>query len=272
MRTVGLHLRIDRSLTHTAQFAQAMGMRSFQCFISLHASGKSFLPDYEDIHAFNQMRSQFDNLFLHASYFINPASCTRTYHPILEQEIHIARQLNIPYLILHPGMALHKDQINDGIDALARVIDTIHNAQDQVSIVIENTAQDARAVGSKFEHLKLLLERLDDPDRVRFCIDTAHAYAYGYDISNPQAHEALLDLLDATIGIDRIVVIHLNDTLKPLASFIDEHTNLGDGLIGLQALQAFVNNKRLSHIPLILELPVLSDVEYRGILKLVNNW
>lgn len=272
MRTVGLHLRIDQSLTHTAQLAHALGMRSFQCFISLHASGKCFLPDSDDIISFNQLRANFDALFLHASYYINPASCTRTYHPILEREVAIAQKLHIPYLILHPGMAVHNDHISASIDALARVIDAIHRAQDQVSIVLENTAQDARAIGSNFEHLKLLLDRLDDPSRIKFCIDTAHAYAYGYDISELDRHEALLDLIEATIGINRIVVIHLNDTLKPLASFIDEHTSLGDGLIGMRALQAFVTNPRLNHIPLILELPLLSDGEYKRLFKLVTSW
>lgn len=272
MRTVGIHLRIDHSLTHTALQAQQLGMRSFQCFITLHASGKCFMPDMADIARFNALRSQFDTLFLHASYSINPASCARTHHPILEKEVEMAQHLDIPYLILHPGMAVHNDQLNESIDALARVIDVIHRAQDKVSIVLENTAQESRAVGSNFEHLKQLLDRLDDPGRIKFCIDTAHAYAYGYDISKPDKHEALLDLIDVTIGIDRIVVIHLNDTLRPLASFIDEHTSLGNGCIGTEALQAFVTHKRLSHIPLILELPLLSDGEYRRIIELVNSW
>lgn len=272
MRSVGLHLRIDQSLAHTAGLAHQLGMRSFQCFISLHASGKCFMPDEDDIDKFIQLRPYFDSLFLHASYYINPASCTRTNHPILEREVAMAERLNIPYLILHPGSVLSVDDISDGIDALARVIDTIHRRQDTVSIVLENTAQDSRAVGSSFDNLKLLLERVDDPNRIRFCIDTAHAYAYGYDISQPDLHEILIDLIDGTIGIQRLVVIHLNDTLQPLASFVDQHTSLGNGLIGVPALQAFVNNKRLAHIPLILELPILPDDEYQRIIQFVMSW
>jgi apurinic endonuclease APN1 len=238
----------------------------------MHASGKCFQPDAADIARFNALRSQFDTLFLHASYAINPASCLRAHHPILEKEVVMAKELNIAYLILHPGMASHKDQINESIDALARVIDTIHREQPDVSLVLENTAQDNRAVGSNFEHLKLLLERIDDPHRIRFCIDTAHAYAYGYDISQVAFHESMLDIIDATIGIERIVVIHLNDTLRPLASFVDEHANFGYGRIGVDALQAFVNNKRIAHIPLIMELPLLDDTEYRRIFGMVSNW
>ena len=230
MRTVGLHLRIEQSLTHTAQQAHQLGMRSFQCFISLHADGKCFMPDADDVVSFNALRSNFDSLFLHASYYINPASYSRTHHPILEREVAMARRLQIPYLILHPGMTIHPHEISAGIDSLARVIDSVHASQDQVSLVLENTAQDYRAVGSNFDHLKLLLDRVDDPGRIRFCVDTAHAYAYGYDISEPLLHEAFIDLIDATIGIKRVVVIHLNDTLQPLASFVDEHTNLGVAL------------------------------------------
>lgn len=272
MRTVGIHLRIDQTLTHTALQAQQLGMRSFQCFITMYASGKSFMPEAADIARFNAMRHSFDTLFLHASYAINPASCARTHHPVLEREVTIAQALHIPYLILHPGMAMHNDQINEGIDALARVIDTIHAQQADVSLVIENTAQEARAVGSNFAHLKLLLDRIDDPSRIRFCIDTAHAYAYGYDISQISGHNELIDLIDGTIGIERIVVIHLNDTLRPLSSFMDEHTNLGNGLIGLDALQAFVSNMRIAHIPLIMELPVLPIGEYQKILNMVMQW
>lgn len=272
MRTVGLHLRIDHSLTHTARFAHELGMRSFQCFVSLQANGKCFVPDQDDVQNFNAMRSHFDTLFLHASYFINPASCSRTHHPILQKEIEIATQLNIPYLILHPGMAVHNDYVDESIDALARVIDAVHGTQELVSIVLENTAQESRAIGSNFDHLKMLLNRVDDPERLRFCIDTAHAFAYGYDISDLHEHPAIIELIDQTIGIERVVVIHLNDTLQPLASFMDEHATLGTGLIGAPALQAFVNHQKLAHIPLILELPLLSDNEYRQIIQLVTNW
>lgn len=272
MRTVGLHLRIDQSLTHTAVQAHRLGMRSFQFFVSLHASGKCFMPDADDIVSFNRLHSNFDTLFLHASYYINPASCARRHHPILEREVAMAQRLNIPYLILHPGTVLSSNTIGEGIDALARVINRVHARQKQVTIVLENTAQENRAVGSSFSNLKLLLDRLDEPNRIRFCIDTAHAYAFGYDISNIALHEGLLDLIESTIGIHRVLLIHLNDTLQPLASFVDKHVSLGHGLIGEEALQAFANNKHIAHIPLILELPLLPDREYQRILKVVTSW
>ncbi len=272
MRSIGIHLRIDQTLTQTALQARALGMRSFQCFVTLHASGKCFVPDTADIKSFNSLRSYFDDLFLHASYAINPANTARWDHPILEREISMANRLHIRYLVLHPGMVTSQDLISQGIDALARVIDMVHASQDTVSLVIENTAQETRAVGSNFAHLKMLLERVDDPSRLRFCVDTAHAYAYGYNISEPLFHERMLDIIDDSIGIKRVVLIHLNDTLRPLASYIDEHTYLGKGCIGIDALQAFVNNKRIAHIPLIMELPLLAEDEYRRIFAMVSSW
>ena len=203
---------------------------------------------------------------------MNPASCERTHHPILEREIELAQRLQVPYLILHPGVAVNNDERIESIEALVKIINTVHAQQEDVTIVLENTAHDNRSVVSEFEHLKLILDRLDDKERIRFCIDTAHAYAYGYDMSDRAFHDTMIKLIDSTIGIERVVLIHLNDTKQPLASFVDRHSLLGEGLIGCAALQAFVCDERLAHIPLILELPLATDSEYKKIVKMVSNW
>ncbi len=272
MRTIGLHLRINESLTHTARHAKALGLRSFQCFVTLDTAGKFFSPTDDDIAQFCQLQNQFDALFLHASYYINPASCRRTHHPILEREIKFAKRLKVPYLILHPGVASNRECISQGIEALARVINCVHKQHKEITLVLENTAHGNRAVGSDFKHLKQLLDRVEDKERVRFCIDTAHAYAYGYDISDFSFHEAMIDLIDETIGIERVMLIHLNDTKEQLSSYIDRHCVIGEGLIGQEALQAFVTNKRLGHIPLILELPAVAEGVHQKMIRMVSNW
>jgi deoxyribonuclease-4 len=117
-----------------------------------------------------------------------------------------------------------------------------------------------------------LKQKLDALDRIRFCIDTAHAHAYGYDIATPENQKKFIQLIDDTVGIDMVELIHLNDATYPLASRIDKHAVPGKGTIGINALHSFAMHPKLTHIPLILELPHLSQEEDEAILRIVREW
>ncbi|HSW74206.1 MAG TPA: TIM barrel protein, partial [Candidatus Limnocylindria bacterium] len=113
---------------------------------------------------------------------------------------------------------------------------------------------------------------LNHPEKIAYCIDTAHAYAYGYNLVDVTEREACIALLDTTLGIENIVLIHLNDTYEKLGSKLDKHQTLGQGSLGETALRAFSFHERLHAIPLLMELPVVSQEEEERNLALVRGW
>ena len=160
----------------------------------------------------------------------------------------------------------------EGIDALAIALNHLFKQERDIILVLENSCHGNLAVGSDIIDFKLLLEKIDKPERINFCIDTAHAYSFGYNIADSAEQEKFIQLLDTTIGIDRIKLIHLNDTLEQLGSRIDRHAIIGEGVIGKDALYHFAMHPQLCHIPLLLELPELTIEEELVVLNKVREW
>src|SRR5207244_2099203 len=112
----------------------------------------------------------------------------------------------------------------------------------------------------------------DDPDKIVFCIDTAHAYSYGYNLVDLESQKQFIHLIEECIGFKRVVLIHLNDTQEKLGSYIDKHALLGEGKIGLEPLKHFILHPHIINIPLILELPIVSEEEELTLLHKVAQW
>jgi deoxyribonuclease-4 len=222
-----------------------------------------FLRDY---------RPAFNSLYLHGSYWINLANIGRTKHHILTKELQWAKKLSFTHMILHPGSAKGAIDREEGIDALASALNGILKREHDIKIVLENTAHGKMAIGSDMYDFAKVLQKLDHPDRVMFCIDTAHAFAYGYNVRDAQGQDAFIALLDQTIGIERIALLHVNDTHEHLGSCMDRHHMIGDGKIGEEALRRFVLHPQLCTIPMLMEPPVASFSEEHGMLKKVLSW
>src|SRR5205814_3541741 len=133
--------------------------------------------------------------------------------------------------------------------------------------LLENTCHGNLAVGSDITDFKQVLEKIDKPERIGFCIDTAHAYSFGYKITDQQSQLDFIRLLDATLGLERIKLIHLNDSAESFSSRIDRHAVFGKGKIGFETLVQFAQQPLLQHIPIILEMPELALEEEKLILK-----
>ncbi len=114
--------------------------------------------------------------------------------------------------------------------------------------------------------------KLDQPEKVGFCIDTAHAYAFGYNVADEQEQDAFIDLIGKTIGFDALSLIHLNDTKELLSSKRDRHDIIGQGMIGAHHLKRFMHHPKLVSVPVLLELPSLPEEEQKAILHTVNSW
>jgi apurinic endonuclease APN1 len=270
---VGAHIRMRSRLQELIERAEALDLPFFQCFFVPQETGKLIQIISDDVRQFLRFRrARFDDLYCHASYWVNLSSLGNNGYPQLCREIFFAKRLEFTHFVLHAGTArgaLHK---NEGIDALARSLNNLFARERDIIILLENTCHSNLAVGSDISDFKLLLERLDRPERIGFCIDTAHAYSYGYDVASAEGQTDFINLLDKIIGIERIKLIHLNDTAEKLGSFIDRHAVIGEGSIGETALKNFALHPLLQHIPLLIESPELSVERELAVLEMIRKW
>jgi deoxyribonuclease-4 len=200
----------------------------------------------------------FDKLVVHDSYLINLASPKED---ILEKsiaaftdELERCDQLGIPFLVTHPG-AHTGSGVEAGIERFAASLNQIFAAipDNQTMTLLETTAGQGTALGRSFEEIAAIIERVEQADRVGVCLDTCHIFAAGYDYRTPEMYAEMMDDFERTIGIERLKVIHLNDSKNPLGSNKDRHEHIGDGEIGLEGFRQFVNDPRLKGVPGILE-------------------
>lgn len=270
---VGGHIRMRSSLQELLDRADALNLPFFQCFFVPQELGKLITVSKEDIYQFLRVRrTRFKDLLCHVSYWVNLSSLTTNGFAQLRREITFAKRLDFNHFVLHPGMAKGGNNKIQGIDALATSLNILFEAEQDIALMLENGCHGNLAVGSDITDFKLLLEKLDKPERVKFCIDTAHAYSFGYNIADSSEQEKFIALLDATIGIERIMLIHLNDTNEALGSYIDRHGIIGQGNIGESALKRFAMHPQLQTIPLLLELPELTVEDELLVVNKVREW
>lgn len=272
-KRIGLHLRINNSIVPMAQQAIRMELPFFQCFLLLLATNKLVAPSAQEVREFLALRrDHFDALYLHGSYWINLASLENNGYHMLRKELTLAKRLEFTHLILHPGSAKGAREKSEGIDALARMLNRLLFHEQDIKVILENTAHGNLSVGSDLLDFQQLLQKLDQPDRIYFCIDTSHAHAFGYDIVDINKQSAFVDLLDELVGLERVVLIHLNDTKEKRGALIDRHDVLGQGRLGDAALRHFIMQPRIAHIPVLMELPSLPESEELALLRKVIGW
>ena len=261
------------TLTDLIEKALRLEVDSFQCFFVIQGTRRLIQPDITDLQNFLALRRKhFKNLYVHGSYWINLSSSTLTRHWALERELKLAKQFEFTHMILHPGSAKDAKTKSDGIDALARTLNSVLKREHEIKLVLENTAHGNLSVGGDLYDFKQLLEKIDHPEKLSFCIDTAHAHSYGYDITQPDGRAEFITLVDDIMGLDNVVLIHLNDTREKLGSQLDRHYSIGDGIIGHDALKAFAQDPHIESIPLLMEPPVASEQEEMELLTMVKNW
>lgn len=270
---IGVHIRMRSSLKELVQRADFLDLPFFQCFFVPQETGKLIHATMADINEFLKIRRvQFTTLFCHISYWVNLASLGNNGFTQLRREILFGKRLEFTHFVLHAGNAKGAVNKMQGIDALAAALNNLFRLERSITIVLENGCHGNLVVGSDINDFCVLLEKIDKPERLAFCIDTAHAYSFGYNIALPDEQEKFIQLLDKCIGLERIKLIHLNDTTEKLGSRLDRHAVIGKGFIGFDALHRFALHSQLQHIPIILELPELSAQEELIVLNNVREW
>ena len=200
------------------------------------------------------------HLIIHAPYIINPATTDPDKRDFcinfLTQEVKRSYAMGSKVIVLHPGNTLG-NPLEDSINNICSVVNQIieNTIETDVVIAFETMAGKGTEVGRTFSEIRQLLDGITHQERVGVCVDTCHMFDSGYDIVND--YENVKKMLDETIGIKRIKVIHLNDSKNPLASHKDRHANIGEGYIGFEALQRICLDETFALIPKILETPYI---------------
>lgn len=271
MRKIGLHVRMQEGITEVIEKALRLELPFFQNFLITQQTGRHIrLTDDEKKAFLSLRRAHFNDLYVHGSYLINGACVNRYQEQLLKKELLLAEQLEFTHYVFHPGSARDCVRREDGIDNLARVLNSTVRRFPSVKIVLENTAHGNKSIGSDLDDFVVLLEKIDTPESIAFCIDTAHAHAYGYDLRQGQ-QQRLFDAIKQ-LGIERIALIHLNDAREKQGSKVDCHKAIGAGSIGEAALQEFFRQPLLAHIPVLMELPTMTEEQELHELEKVRKW
>jgi len=210
-------------------------------------------------------RGELLSVFGHASYLINLATTNLQFHAnsirALAEELVRADQLQLPFLVLHPGAHLGAGE-QAGLEKIVNSIDEVFRKIPNVKtkIALEITAGQGSCIGHRFEHLAHIIENVREPERLRVCLDTAHLFAAGYDISSESGVRKILREFDRVIGRDRLVAIHVNDSKTPGGSRVDRHEHIGKGRIGLDVFRFIMRSPRFRKIPKVLETPKSKDL------------
>jgi deoxyribonuclease-4 len=263
---LGRHMPTNSKPIKAAQIARQIGCDALQIFASNPTAWRPPADDLATNMAFAQAARdlQLDPVVLHAPYLINLGTLDSVIWEksvtLLSWTLQRGAQLGASRVVFHTGS--HRGA---GVEAgIARVAEGIARILPQtppeVMLLLENDVGAGNSLGHNFEQLAAILNLLPTyNERLGVCLDTAHLWGAGYDISNAQATLQVLASFAQTIGLDRLKVIHLNDTKMALGSHRDVHARLGEGIISAEGLRTLLGDARLDHAAVLLETPIQTD-------------
>jgi deoxyribonuclease-4 len=264
---LGAHMSIRGGVSMAIERARSIHCTAMQIFVKNNMQWFARPLRSEEIRAFldHVQRGELSSIFGHANYLINLAATNPQFHAnsirALSEEVTRADQLELPFLVLHPGAHLGAGE-EVGLEKIVDSIDEVFRRIPQVKtkIALETTAGQGSCIGQRFEHLAFIIANVREPERVCVCLDTAHLFAAGYDISSEHSTRKTLREFDRVIGRDRLVAIHLNDSKTARGSHVDRHEHIGQGRIGLGAFRFIMRDRRFRKIPKVLETPKGKDL------------
>lgn len=263
MKYVGAHVSAAGGVENVPERAQEVGATGFALFTKNQRQWKAKPLTDKSIDLFKKRCQEYDfsmdAIIPHDSYLINLG------HPEKDKlkksrdafldELQRCEQLGIGLLNFHPGSHLTKISEKECLKIIAESINEALSKTNFVKAVIENTAGQGSNMGYRFEHLAEIIDQTEQKERVGVCIDTAHAFAAGYDLSTDSGFDDTFQQFEQIVGFEKLYAMHLNDSKKELGSRVDRHESLGDGLIGITPFKRIMGDPRFDGIPLILETP-----------------
>jgi len=274
--SIGSHLSVAGGCFRAADEAGALGMHSLQIFTKNNNQwqGKPISADDRDAFLASAKKHKIARPISHSSYLINLASpkeeLWKKSVDSMVDELERASYLQLAGVVMHPGSATDGDR-EAGLDRIAKGIEQIFSrfsalprksggesssepsGENTVKLLMENTAGQGNALGWQITDLTEIFRRTGFPPALGICIDSCHSHAAGYDLTSPAGLNRLIDELHVDSLIERVTVIHLNDSKKPAGSRVDRHEHLGLGHLTLDGIARFINHPSFASLPMILE-------------------
>ena len=255
---IGCHLSASDGFLAMGKTALSIGANTFQFFTRNPRGSKAKAIDPADVAAFLALaaKSGFGTLVAHAPYTINPCSTDEHTREFARMTLadDLKRMEHIPGNVynFHPGS--HTGQgMETGICQIAETLNAILTPDIRTTVLLETMSGKGSEVGSRFEELREIIDRVELSDKLGVCLDTCHVSDAGYDIADDP--DGVLTEFDRVIGLDRLRAVHVNDSLNPRSSHKDRHARIGEGCLGAEALGRVVRHPALQGLPFVLETP-----------------
>ena len=264
---LGAHMSIAGGVHQALYRAQQAGCEAVQVFTKPSRQWQAKPLAAEDIASFQaaQRATGITSVMAHDSYLLNLAATDLTLwekslHAFID-EMERCEALQIAALVAHPGAHVGAGE-EVGFANIARAIDAVHIACAgfRTRITLEITAGQGTCLGYRFAHMRDILARVRDSDRLQFCFDTQHAFAAGYDLSTAEGYERTFAEFDELIGLQRLAAFHLNDAKTGLGSRVDRHAHIGAGCLGAEPFRRLMQDRRFWGLPMCLETPKSQDL------------
>jgi deoxyribonuclease-4 len=267
----GIDKAIDRGIESTCECLQIFTRPPRRW-----AAGKMSLSN-EVVEKFLQKskKAGYNDTSIHMPYLPNLASPETDLHKksiiVLKEEIVKSTLLQAPYVISHLGSPKgesHQFAIKRVATALNQAIETIKSP---TMILLENSTAKKKKWGNSFEDISEILSIVDKPQCVGMCLDTAHAFSSGYNLSSSEGLHDVFDQIESLIGSEKVKVIHLNDSKAPFNSGIDHHEHIGKGSIGIECFTELMQSARFKSFTMILETPIDDNINDKTNLDLLRT-
>ena len=258
MFTIGCHLSASGGFLAMGQTALQLGANTFQFFTRNPRGSKAKAIDPQDVAAFLALAQThgFGTLLAHAPYTVNP--CSKDEHTrefarmTLSDDLQRMEYLPGNLYNFHPGS--HTGQgVEAGIAQIADTLNEILRPEQHTTVLLETMSGKGTEVGSRFEELREILDRVTLSDHMGVCLDTCHVSDAGYDIAGDP--DGVLTAFDRVVGLDRLKAVHINDSMHPTGAHKDRHARIGTGCLGTEAFARIINHPALRHLPFLLETP-----------------
>lgn len=273
MLNIGCHLSSSKGFKHMGMQALSIGANTFQFFSRNPRGSKAKAVDEKDAAALNDIlrENNFAPILAHAPYTLNACSgdaglrefAKNTMADDLEIMEHIPGNL----YNFHPGSHVGQG-VESAIDFITDMLNAILKEEYRTTVLLETMSGKGSEVGSVFEEIYTIIERVELNHKLGVCLDTCHIFSAGYDIVNDL--DGVLEKFDKVIGLERLKAIHLNDSMMPFNSHKDRHEKIGKGTIGLEAIIRIINHPKLRQLPFYLETPNELD-GYAAEIKLLRE-
>lgn len=258
MLNIGCHLSASKGFYHMGREALSIGANTFQFFTRNPRGGSAKDIDPADAQKLNDLikENNFAKILAHAPYTLNACAEKEyvrefAFNTMLDD---LKRMEYVPDNLynFHPGSHVGQG-VDKGIEMISDLLNSIMWKDQTTTVLLETMSGKGSEVGSKFEELREIIDRVELKEKMGVCLDTCHVYDGGYDIVNDL--DGVLTQFDKIIGLDRLKAIHINDSKNPFASHKDRHEKIGDGSIGSEAFERIINHPALRHLPFYLETP-----------------